>query len=213
MKTKVKYSVIIPTMWMSDKIYKMLSIYEQSQYVQEVIIIDNAPEKWQSYLSSFSKIRRYTKGRNIYVNPAWNWGVSLAKYNLILANDDVIIEKLDVLLECVSKIDYGIIGGNLDKCKEDTQVQLTKIECKHYSENYACPGYGCFLFVKNYIFIPEDLKIIGGDHILFEHAINKYIFSGIKMISEERTTRKSQDIFAQIEAKDSERLKLYENKN
>ena len=35
------YSLVIPTMWCSDKIFRMLPIYDKSEYIKEIIIIDN----------------------------------------------------------------------------------------------------------------------------------------------------------------------------
>lgn len=84
------FSIVIPTMWKSNKIFGMLPVYEKSKYVKEIIIIDNNPKK-KIDLSEYKKIRYYTKGKNIYVNPSWNWGYALSNYNLILANDDIII--------------------------------------------------------------------------------------------------------------------------
>ena len=38
-----QFSVIIPTMWKSDKLATMLEFYESNPQVAEVILIDNAP--------------------------------------------------------------------------------------------------------------------------------------------------------------------------
>ena len=74
-----KYSIIIPTMWRSELIHQMLPLYDRSEYVGEVIIIDNDPSKMPD-LSQFEKVRHYAMKENIYVNPAWNLGVSLANH-------------------------------------------------------------------------------------------------------------------------------------
>ena len=93
MKNEEKISIIIPTMWRSDKILKMLPIYEKCDLVKEVIIIDNDP-KLTPDLKPYSKILYYTNGENIYVNPAWNLGYTLSSNQVILANDDIIINDL-----------------------------------------------------------------------------------------------------------------------
>jgi glycosyltransferase involved in cell wall biosynthesis len=38
----VKYSVIIPTLWKSDRTNKLISDLRECMYVDEIIVIDNA---------------------------------------------------------------------------------------------------------------------------------------------------------------------------
>ena len=69
------YTVIIPTMWVNVTLLeKMICIYNQSNYINEIIIIDNNPI--DKIKLDFKKVKILTKNKNIYVNPAWNWGVS-----------------------------------------------------------------------------------------------------------------------------------------
>lgn len=156
------YSIVIPTMWLSDKLEKMLKIYENSIYVKEVILIDNDPTN-KIDLSEFTKVRYYTKGKNIYVNPSWNWGYSLSNYELILANDDIIINNLDDVLNLFSKSDCDIIGLDVSKNSNDLKIE--------YITKFPEKSFGCFMYIKKYVYIPDQLKIWYGDKILFD--VNK----------------------------------------
>jgi glycosyltransferase involved in cell wall biosynthesis len=153
------YSVIIPTMWLSDKLLPMLKIYENCEYVKEIILIDNDPTKTID-LTEFSKIKYNTKGKNIYVNPSWNWGYSLSNYELILANDDILIENLDDVLDLISKSDCDIIGMDVSKNSKNLKIE--------YIDKFPEKSYGCFMYVKKYTYIPDQLKIWYGDRILFD---------------------------------------------
>ena len=62
------YSIVIPTMWCSDKLFDMLPIYNASDYVKEIIIIDNNPSK-KGNIDFYDKVR----------------------YNYYLINHDVIV--------------------------------------------------------------------------------------------------------------------------
>ena len=105
MGNDLKISIVIPTMWRSNKILKMLPIYEKSELVKEVIIIDNDP-KLTPNLKPYTKVLYYTNGNNIYVNPAWNLGYTLSSHRVILANDDIIIDELDNVLNLLINSDF-----------------------------------------------------------------------------------------------------------
>jgi hypothetical protein len=153
-----KFSIVIPTLWKSDKIFTMLDFYEKCLFIEEIIIIDNDPDNSPNL--EYNKVKKYTKGTNILVNPAWNWGRSLSKHKLILANDDIIINDISKILNLLLNTDYDIVG----------------VDTKNYNENiriddidHRIHGYGVFMYVKNYFYIPEQIKIWYGDDFLFFH--------------------------------------------
>jgi len=170
-----KYSVVIPTMWKSNKIFSMLSIYEKSQYVEEIIIINNNYQKTPKNLKKYSKLKLYTKYKNLYVNSSWNWGNKIANYNLILANDDLIIRRLDELIFKTSQTNYDIIGLDADGIKRNSNIKIKEVK------KFPRRSYGCFMLLKKYYNIPEDLKIFFGDNILFQKSKLRGIFSGLKV--------------------------------
>ena len=72
-----KYSIIIPTLWKSNRTDKLLKDLEECEYVDEIIVIDNSSIYETD--RTIGKIRMISKGENIYVNPAWNLGIKIAK--------------------------------------------------------------------------------------------------------------------------------------
>ena len=90
MSDTYKFSVIIPTMWCSDLILQLLTNLESSHFVGEIILIDNDKSKRPAHILNTDKIRIIEQEQNIYVNPAWNRGIELAKNECIaLCNDDI----------------------------------------------------------------------------------------------------------------------------
>lgn len=179
----MEYSIVIPTMWKSDKISIMLNVYEQSNFVKEVIIIDNNPAN-KIDLNRYTKIRYYTKGENIFVNPAWNWGYSLSNYNLILANDDIIIENFDSVMQLISNksSSYDIIGVSLIKDYYNNEMKIIPVR------DFPEKSYGCFMYIKNYIYVPDQLKIWYGDLIQFNFAKNRGILINSDLSTDKSTT-------------------------
>ena len=169
----MNHSVIIPTMWKSKKIIKMLSIYEKSPHIKEIIIIDNDTSASFNLVSS--KIRHIRQSKNIYVNASWNLGASLANYDIIIANDDVVIDRLDELIIKISKTDYDIVGPDFKSTRKEGVINIKPID------KFSANSYGSFMFVRKYTHIPEYLKIWYGDNILFKNSKKRGIFSGIKM--------------------------------
>jgi len=156
------YSVIIPTMWRSDLLLQMLQKYEDCECVKEVIIIDNNPNGAFD-IGVFDKVSSYTKGENIFVNPAWNWGVQFANHNLILANDDILIDNLDDVLSAISDSDFDIIGTIINPDHKGKRID----DISHFPR-FPANNFGCFMYVKNYVMIPEEIKIWYGDDLQFK---------------------------------------------
>lgn len=174
MKNEKKISIVIPTMWRSDKILKMLPIYEKCDLVKEVIIIDNDP-KLTPDLKPYNKVLYYTNGENIYVNPAWNLGYTLSSHQVILANDDIIINDLEKVLTLLINSDYDIVGISLDKTNEGLVIE----PINKFPEN----SYGCFIYIKKYQYIPEKYKIWYGDHFLFEVSEKRGLLKNTNVIT------------------------------
>ncbi|MFW5847392.1 MAG: glycosyltransferase family 2 protein [bacterium] len=202
---KDKFSIIIPTMWVCDDLKYMLDVYEKSEYVGEIIIIDNNPEK-KFNLDNYKKIIYLTKGYNIYVNPAWNWGYSVSKHKTILANDDITINpnNFDFLMGHISCSDFDIVGVSL----ENTGItpKITKIT------EWPSNSYGCFMYIKNYTYIPNNIKIYRGDFILFESSNNRGILENFNIISKKSQTVKTIKNLNKITKNDRKEYNLLKNK-
>jgi len=168
------FSIVIPTMWKSSLTVELLNKFIACDKVKEIIVINN--DLWKTpTLPDSDKIIHCMMGVNIYVNPAWNLGASIANHNLILSNDDIMIENVDEVLTAILKSDLEIIGA--DKRPDDKGKRIKEI--KHFPMN----GFGTFMYVKNYVNIPDIFKIWIGDRILFETSesrgvLKNFGFSG-----------------------------------
>ena len=179
--TGIYFSVIIPTMWKSDKIHQMLDVYQKNELVKEIIIIDNNPLE-KPNLEKYSKIIYYTEGKNLYVNPSWNIGYTLSSYKTILANDDIVIINLNDTLLQINESNYDIIGIDLTSNNEN-KVFIDELR----GINVNIPlgdqinGFGCFMFVKEYTYIPNNIKIWYGDDFLLHNSIKRGILKNLKL--------------------------------
>ena len=186
------FSVVIPTMWKSNRIIDMFKSLNNCDLVKEIIIIDNDPKSKLILENSF-KLKYYTEFKNIYVNPAWNVGYKISNYNLILCNDDINIPNIEEVLIKISNSNFDIVG--LDWNKSDS-LNIKKID------EFPKGGYGCFMYVKNYTKIPDKYKIFRCDFILFEHNKNRGILSNPSLSGEIGTTVKSNLILHGLAIKD-----------
>lgn len=182
------YTVIIPTMWQSpDCIARMLKIYCNSEYVREVIVVDNDISKTiHGSILGHNKIRVITNNRNLYVNPAWNWGVSQSTTEkIIIANDDIVIKSFDRLISNIDEfLKPNQIIGPCKSCfnKSDSELYIERSNERNY-------GWGVFmvLYRESYTQIPNELLIWCGDNI--QHSSNdSYKFKGINIQSKMSTT-------------------------
>ena len=166
------YSVIIPTMWVPVTFCDQLNSLCRSPDVSEIIIINNKVESTPNHsILSDPKIRMINQESNIFVNPAWNLGVSLATNNQIcILNDDLLFDTKvfgliteEVLLSC------GLVGINMLDFTGDLQYNSI--------ENDAHPfGFGCMMFIhkSRYLRIPEQLRVMYGDSYLITRLRIKY---------------------------------------
>jgi hypothetical protein len=162
-----KYTIIIPTLWKSDRTKKLLSDLNECEYVDEIIVINN--QLTDILDTKVEKVRHISFGKNIYVNPAWNKGIELAKNECIaLCNDDInfntnifgVITK-DILSE------FGIIGQSEFnyKGKNSDEPILEK-----WNGKVRDWGWGCLIMFdkNNWLDIPDDIKIWYGDDYMFK---------------------------------------------
>jgi len=184
---KDAYTVIIPTMWVKTEVLiKMIKIYNKNPFVKEIIIIDNNPN--ESIKISSKKVRFLTEGKNIYVNPAWNWGVQEATTErIIIANDDIYIKDFDNLMNEIQKSLYkGMIIAPDEECFKIEQTNDIKITKAGKERNW---GFGTFMvmYKKDYVVIPDIFKLWVGDDIQF-HTKNVYNITGLKIETEMSST-------------------------
>lgn len=163
-------SVIIPTLWRcEDILYNSLIKLQNSNSVEEVIIIDNSttPPDLPKSLTKVVHIKEY---KNTYYCPAVNKGVRLATSDfLCILNDDISVgEKnhqisLKWLSEGIGMLGLGGIYNGFQHNPEKS-VKLIRVRERPYS--YACLYY---IHKSNWIDFPKGLKIHYGDDYQFEN--------------------------------------------
>lgn len=178
------FTVIIPTIWKSNNIFDWIEQLSKSKYVGEIILIDNNIQGNSIEINNF-KVKHIKLDNNIYVNPAWNLGVSNSNYdNIAIVNDDIYIE-LEDLDFIFSNFKGNLVGltnsnYNLTKTTSPKYIDISDIK-KVFNATYY--GFGCFMLLKkeDYQPIPNDLKIAFGDNWLIKHASTVFSPSGIKV--------------------------------
>jgi hypothetical protein len=167
-------------MWKGFGVMQAIKEIVEQPSVGELIIIDNSPVKVN--IEEIPKLIHIREGKNTYVNPAWNKGASLAKYDkLLFVNDDVQTDWsfINALEEYITE-ERGMIGAGVS-CWQGggTSPGVSII-------NQMTNCYGCvFAIHKNsYLPIPEDLLIHYGDNWLFDksgkpnYQIHNWIMGG-----------------------------------
>ena len=191
----IKYSVIIPTLWKSKRTDKLLKDLEDCIYIDEIIIIDNASIYETD--RTIGKIRMVSKGENIYVNPAWNLGIKIAKNDLVaLINDDINFDTnvFGVIDEKILDT-FGIVGMGEDNYKE--QMDETKGPYLDvWKPGVNDWGWGCFIMLNknNWIDIPDNIKIWYGDNIIKDtNPSPKAVLRNFRVDTEMSTTSDEKD--------------------
>jgi hypothetical protein len=186
-----KYSVIIPTLWKSNRIGKLLFDLIKCEFVDEIILIDNGG-KFFEYYEGLNKVKLVQVEENIYVNPAWNLGVKLAKNNNIaILNDDINFDPniFELITEDILS-QFGIIGMGEGNYKESINQEIGPcIDVWHPGINDW--GWGCFIMLhkKYWIDIPENIKIWYGDNFIKDiNPAPKGILRNFKVETEMSTT-------------------------
>lgn len=127
MSIKNKLTVIIPTLAVPDAEITNYTLHQlrKAESVKKVFIIDNTQDKVfkKKYAASGAdgKIKVITDQPNLYVNPAWNYGISRVDtpYYLLL-NDDIMLrgEVLDLMVTFL---------------EENTHINLTTIKTHNFT--------------------------------------------------------------------------------
>lgn len=182
-------TVIVPTLWKAESFPTIAAALAESRIVARIIVIDNNPI--QAVRLAHPRIEVITKGVNIYVNPAWNFGMRHAssRYACLL-NDDIdatpeLLEYAVSILENDRDESLGLIG--MDWESDDRTLSHRKVDGRitHF-------GSAMFFRVKDYSPIPNPLKIWCGDDYLLLRAQLKgkqvVVISGFGRIAEDQSS-------------------------
>jgi hypothetical protein len=209
----MSFSVIIPSMFRCIDITNELlaNLYEDAA-VSEVIIVDNTEDpNNSSKLITDEKLKIQYQGKNIYVNPAWNLGVSIAKEeNIALLNDDITIP--NSIFTILTQADYtslGVVGACHPMIQQVQQPKRFDID---QAQLVAIPermwGYGIFMAMhkNNYIKIPEDMLVWCGDDYLYHQnrILGRQNYTLVCPIQTKMSTTSDDPIFDEIKNKDLE---------
>lgn len=170
-----QFSVIIPTIWKGPFVIDLLNRYYRSDWVKEVILIDNDVPNRPINLPFNEKLKLIEPPTNIYVNPAWNLGVSVSESEYItISNDDILFDPNDYFTFLNSLNDpfeqWGFIGTSSDNYGEPSGEIRLQSYGQHNRGGWAC----LFSFHKSlWVDIPDSIKIYYGDN--FIHMLSKPI--------------------------------------
>lgn len=201
-----KYTVIIPTLWKSDRTKKLILDLQECEYVDEIIVIDNT-SSYEMDIHHMPKIRLISKGENIYVNPAWNWGIELAKNECIaLCNDDINFDAniFGVITENVLTYS-GIIGMGEGNYKEPIDEERGPY-IDMWKPGINDWGWGCFILLKksHWLPIPNEIKIWYGDNIIKDvNPVAKGCLRNFRVETEMSTTSDEKE-WDEVKKKDYE---------
>jgi glycosyltransferase involved in cell wall biosynthesis len=186
-----KYTAVVPTMLKTKRFFPLVDDLLNSEYIDEVIVIDNSGNLEPS-IKPHSKLNYICEGKNTGCNPAWNKGVKLAKNEcVVICNDDINFDPiiLNVITEDVLK-NGGIIGmgeGNFDEnFNYDGNPYL-----EEWRPGVNDMGWGCLIFTRksDWIHIPDDLIVWYGDNFIKDiNPVKKSILRGYKVETEMSST-------------------------
>lgn len=212
----MKYSIIIPTMWMALSFFrKMLIEYITCDEIDEIIIIKNAElidSDFSELLYSLKKVKIIDEGENLYVNPSWELGVQIAQNDrIILVNDDIFVYGIGDVLKSITLSNGSIIG--FDKScfrpyRPNKNEEIKKVKCNHHTLTW---GFGVFMILhkQDYIPIPKELKVWYGDMFLFRQ-LKPYVIKGARINTPMQSTTSKMDLKA---IKEKEKMYYRQNKH
>jgi hypothetical protein len=174
--TTSKFSVVIPTMWKYDPFVKFLTQLVACETVDEIILINNDNSRRpQSHILDHKKIKFYDFGRNIFVNPAWNFGVHISQNNSVcLLNDDIVFDiKLFDRIGTILNENTGVVGIDSGTTFTNGNINIIPLQ------NERPYGFGCLMYIQKswWIDIPDNLNIFYGDDWIFNTCKNRNLIN------------------------------------
>lgn len=155
------FSVIIPTLWRPATFLNLLEALQSSDHVQEVIVIDNA-RSFRPSLQEMNKVKLIDHGTNLFVNPSWNLGVTLAQSSAIcICNDDILFAEnlLGIMRQKRLRRVIGLHPSSYSSSADRASNPWLE-EGEYIPQNW---GSMLFLDKQQYVPIPDAMKIWWGD--------------------------------------------------
>lgn len=201
------FTVVIPTMWRAPGVFlQALNNYIGSDLVSEIIIINNDVSKTPGWIELRNhKVLMINESKNTYVNPAWNFGVQIAKTDKIcIANDDIVFDKR-LFAKIYDRITpengvHGIITGEAHFNQPPTTDGSINFKAWQRGDCIHCFGQLMFLHKDNWEPIDPRLEIYFGDDWIFHWHLYKgltnYMIYNIHFFSPMAATSKDKTITA-----------------
>ena len=174
------FSIIVPTLQNGNpEILKhLLDVLNSDSAVGEIILIDNSRKGYDT--KNLNKVRLITPKKNLYVNPSWNLGISMAQYDYFgILNDDLIIpiNLCEKIMEKFEKEYLGLTGlsnaiknvgtAALNFCEKNTPIESLDFDILEQRTDVTYWGSAIFGKKQDYYEIPTNIKIWCGDDYLF----------------------------------------------
>lgn len=163
-----RFTVVIPTLQKAPQLPGLIEECATHPLVEEVLIINNSGEPLRT---CHSNVRVFDQDANIFVNPAWNLGAKEARSEwLAILNDDIELvgDPFTLAARTLGRGFYGIVGFDRSAftlpANGRPRVRIARVNATSF-------GYGVFMCLRAHDFvpIPEEMKIWGGDDWLILH--------------------------------------------
>lgn len=174
-------TVVVPTMWRYSPFLDFVKYILKVDVVTECIIINNDNTRTPTHpVLTDPKVKLVDFGKNIFVNPAWNYGVQHSSNNIVcILNDDLIFDlKLFYKMAEFVTPEMGVVGKLAgDVTLGQTPLTNGEINIEPFV-GQNCQGFGELMFIHKdrWHTIPPELRIGFGEVYVFE----KLLYTGFQ---------------------------------
>jgi len=172
-----KFSVVVPTMWRHPTFPDFLSQLVNSELIGEIVIINNDMSATPNVsIFQHPKIKLHDFKLNIFVNPAWNYGIGVSQYsNVCVMNDDIDfdISIFDFLSNKMSIGKFIVYSQTHSELPKDSNEPIDMV---YYDGSTQIYEIGCLMFIKrkDWINVPGGLDFFHGDTWVWETMMLRY---------------------------------------
>jgi len=160
-------SYIIPTLWKSPNIFKLIKAFESIDDPNAELIIINNDVEAVNYKPEDKRVKVFKMGENQYVNPSWQLGFDYSTQDKIaIVNDDIIFNIKRFYEFVIASDAKAICMTNWNRIdNDDAEWALVS----NNSPNARPAGGGQLMMVnkENWPILPYNMKLWHGDDIIY----------------------------------------------